>query len=344
MYWTPKRTLSYNAIYNLIVGNRGGGKTVGALKHCIDRYLKRPKDFQFGYTRRYKTEMQKVSDDNKLFKDIVELGYAGVPGFEFAKEHEFTVDGELLRCDKEVMGYNFVLTDQAMYKGNPYPKLKINIFEEFLIDKGFRRYLPNEVETFLELDQTIDRDRDQLRWLMLANLISVNNPYFTYWNVDVPYDSTRRLYGNDNQVLVELVEDPDLIEKKKSTRRGQLLEGTRYGAYAIENKSLRDSVEFIAKKTSTCEYKFTMLYYDMEIGIWYDVRNGCFYVSPDVDSQCPLRFAATTEDMQPNIMLLKGSRKSPFVARLMEAYNAGCVYYENAKVKGWFRDIARMAL
>ena len=344
MYWQPKRTLSYNALYNLMVGNRGGGKTVGALSDCIQKYLKRPKSFEFAYTRRYNTEMQKVTENNKLFKDIVDLGSRGVAGFEWAVQHEFTCDGETMRCDGEVMGYLFTLSDQAMYKGNPYPKVKINIFEEFLIDKGFRRYLPNEVETFLELDQTIDRDRDKLRWLMLANLISVNNPYFTYWNLDIPYGSTRRLYGNDNQILVELVEDADLIEKKKRTRRGQLLAGTKYGEYAIENKSLRDSAEFLGKKTSTSEYRFTILYYDMEIGVWYDVRNGIYYVSPDVDMQCPLRFAATTEDQQPNIMLLKGMKKSPFLARLIEGYNKGCVYYENAKVKAWFRDIVRMSL
>lgn len=343
MYWNPKRTLSYNAIYNLIVGNRGGGKTVGALTYCIKRWLKNNK-WEWGYTRRYNTEMDKVKENDKLFKDLIELGESGNPDFQFAREHEFTCDGETLRCDGNVMGYSFTLSDQAMYKGNPYPRVRVNIFEEFLIDKGFRRYLPNEVETFLELDQTIDRDRDQLRWLMLANLISENNPYFTYWNLNTPYQSTRKLYGNDNQVLVELVQDEELIAKKKATRRGQLMDGTRYGNYAIENVSLRDTNEFLSKKTATCEYRFTLLYYDQKIGIWYDVRNGIFYVSPDVDKQCPLQFAATTEDQKPNIMLLKGAKKSPFVARLMDAYNKGCVYYETQKVKAWFRDIARMAL
>lgn len=341
MYWNPKKTLSYNAIYNVILGNRGGGKTVGSLSYVVEKYLKTRntnEPFEFFYLRRFQEELRELTRmrNGKIFDDIERLG--------FFHEVNLKAEGNIMYCDNKAFGIAMALTDAPTKKSIPFPNVKLGIFEEFIIDKGVRHYLPNEVESFLDLDQTIDRDRDQLKWLMLANAVSSSNPYMDYWDLDIPWGKTRQLYGNDNQILIELVQDEDFIAKKKSTRRGQLMEGTRYGDYAIENKMLRDNANFIAKKTKTCEYKFTLLYYENQIGVWYDVRNGKFYLSLSVDLQYPITFAATTEDMQPNVMLLKGAKRSPYIQRLMDAYKKGCVYFENGKIKSWFRDIVRMGL
>lgn len=344
MYWHPKMTLSYNAIYNIILGNRGGGKSVGALRYVIDQALRSRRETngeqvdQFVYVRRYKEELKKVTQmqNGKLFDDIKRLG--------FFPSVTLRAEANIIYADDTIIGYALALTDADMYKSIPMPNVKTGIFEEFIMKKGYRHYLPAEVETFLDLDQTIDRDRDQLRWLMLANNVSSNNPYMTYWDCDVPWQSKRKLYGNDNQILVELVEDPEFIEKKRGTRRGRLIEGTRYGDHAIMNKALTDSNDFVCKKPKSSEYRMTLIYYDKKLGIWLDVKNGQFYVSPDVDRQYPIVFAATTDDQQPNVMLLKGAKKSPMIKRLLDAYYLGCVYYENKKVKAWFRDIIRMSM
>lgn len=42
MYWNPNKTLSYNKLFNFIVGSRGGGKSFGAKDLCIRRFLKKP--------------------------------------------------------------------------------------------------------------------------------------------------------------------------------------------------------------------------------------------------------------------------------------------------------------
>lgn len=344
MYWSPEITLSYNAIYNLILGNRGGGKTLGALCYSINQALRSRRATQgkeidqFVYVRRYKEELKNVTkkQNGKLFDDIKRL--------KFFPSVDLRAEGNILYADQDVIGYALALTDADMYKSIPMPNVKLGIFEEFIMKKGFRHYLPGEVETFLDLDQTIDRDRDQLRWLLLGNNVTSNNPYMTYWDCDVPWRSKRKLYGNDNQILVELVEDPEFIEKKKATRRGKLITGTRYGDHAIENKPLIDTNEFVMKKPGTSEYRMTLIYYDKMIGVWLDVKNGQFYISPDVDTQYPIVFATTTEDQAPNVMLLKGAKKSPMIKRLLDAYYLGCVYYENKKVKSWFRDIIRMSM
>ena len=136
----------------------------------------------------------------------------------------------------------------------------------------------------------------------------------------------------------------DQPEAKKSTRFYQSIEGTAYAAYAAENKFLRDNQYFIKKKTRDAEYQFTMIYYDYLIGVWRDYRNGCYVISEDVDKQCRLVYATTTETQEPNTMLLRGFKSSVHLSNLKKAYDMGCVYYENQKLHNWFRDIVRMGL
>lgn len=65
IYLDLNRTLSYNALFTFIIGNRGGGKTYGFKQWAINDFIKNKK--QFIYLRRYKTEL---IDVNKFFADI----------------------------------------------------------------------------------------------------------------------------------------------------------------------------------------------------------------------------------------------------------------------------------
>ena len=58
MYWDINKSLSYNALFNFIVGNRGAGKTYGSKKYVINRFLKYGE--QFVYIRRFKDELKKI--------------------------------------------------------------------------------------------------------------------------------------------------------------------------------------------------------------------------------------------------------------------------------------------
>ena len=41
IFYNYNRIRSYNALFNFIISNRGGGKTYGAKKMCINNFLKR---------------------------------------------------------------------------------------------------------------------------------------------------------------------------------------------------------------------------------------------------------------------------------------------------------------
>lgn len=59
MYYDFNRILTYNAMINILFGERGVGKTYGASKFVVNQFIK--KDEQFAYIRRYKPELNEAT-------------------------------------------------------------------------------------------------------------------------------------------------------------------------------------------------------------------------------------------------------------------------------------------
>ena len=81
MYWNLGETLTHNMLINIIVGNRGGGKSYGAKKRGIDNFIKNKE--QFGYIRRYKDDLKEPMI--QFFKDIE----ARYPDYEFKSDSKY---------------------------------------------------------------------------------------------------------------------------------------------------------------------------------------------------------------------------------------------------------------
>lgn len=337
IWWDIKRTISYNCLFNFIIGNRGAGKTYGALKNCIEDYLKtRNSDYpkQFLYVRRNKTELEKltIARGGRLFQAVQR---------EF-KDHTLKAESNVLYCDGEVMGYAQPLSTASILKSDSFPYVATIIFDEFIIDNtGTYHYLKDEVRKFLDLYETVARMRD-VRVFFLSNAVSVANPYFDYFHLDKPFNGDIQKFGATKDILVQNVAGAALISMKKETRFGKLIDGSEYGDYAIDNKWLLDNTDFIEQKTQRSIYYLTLRYKDTDLGIWFDPVQWLYYVSLNVDKQCEKYYSVTTDDHKPNVMLLKSARKLNFMKSLLDAYQSGAVRYESIKLKSWFRDIMRM--
>lgn len=323
IFWDIAKPLSYQALFNFIVGNRGGGKTYGAKEHVIKRFLKTGE--QFIYLRRYKDEQ---SDVKTWFNDIAEE----FPDAEFKVKgnKEFYINGELA-------GYALVLSTAKIKKSVPYPKVKTIVFDEFIIDKGVYKYLHDEVTCFLEFYETIARTRD-VQVFFLSNAITITNPYFLYFNLRMPYNSD--ISCKDDK-LVQLVANPFFIDMKKNTRFGRLISGTAYGDYAIENTFLRDDKTFIEKKTGNCSFVFSMIYKDHKLGVWRSYADGKFWVSSDVENYRS-EYALTKADHSPNTMLLTSLRQSNAFKMFTDAFQNGYLFFETMNIKNICFEIMKM--
>ena len=60
MFYSCRNTLRHNSYINMVIGNRGAGKTFDTKRYTIDKFLK--KGTQFVYLRRYQKELETSCD------------------------------------------------------------------------------------------------------------------------------------------------------------------------------------------------------------------------------------------------------------------------------------------
>jgi len=349
IFWDIGRTLTHNMLMNFIVGNRGGGKTYGAKKHGCDNFIKKKE--QFGYIRRYKEDLKKPME--QFFKDIA----WEYPDYEMKVEGDkFYIrlkpaDEKTKWTEDDVAGYGFVLSTANNKKSISYPNITTLIFDEFLLDKGNQRYLQNEPEKLLSLYETVARPgtgHKRVRLFLLANAISITNPYFLYFGLQMPKTADKNnkyIWKHPTRpILVEDVRNQAFIDVKKNSEFGQLIEGTTYSDYSIENKFLLDDNTFIERKTAKARYCFTFVYKERKFGVWVDMGEGKMYVSEDIDPSYYLVYAFTIRDHKPNTMLIKNKNKYGHLKMFIESYKNGCVYFESMNVKNLTYEVIQMIL
>lgn len=349
IFWDLNRTLTYNALFNFIVGNRGGGKSYGGKKRGIDNFIK--KGEQFGYIRRYKEDLKKPME--QFFTDIA---------WEYP-DYEFKIDGDkfLIRLkptdekekwtEKDIAGYGFVLSTANNKKSISYPNITTLIFDEFLLEKGNQHYLPNEPEKLLNLYETVARPGTQhprVVVFLLANAISITNPYFLYFGLRMPQRADKNgkwIWRHPKKpILVEDVKNQAFIDKKKNTEFGQLVNGTNYADYSIENKFLLDDDTFIEKKSQNAKYYCTFVYKSKTFGLWVDFTENKMWVSEDVDPSFPYIYAFTIKDHKPNMMLFKSRSKGTRFGMFIEAFKMGRVCFETMDIKNMCFEVLNMVL
>ncbi len=318
MWYNYDKLISYNAILNFVIGERGVGKTYGATKFVLNEFIK--KGVQFIYLRRYKTELK--NSVPKFFDALINNN-------EF-KDHKLKVKDNTFYCDGKICGYAIALSTANILKSTSFAKVKTIIFDEFIIDKGVYHYLQNEVTQMLDIVETIGRLRD-IRMLFLGNAISITNPYFNYFSLTLPYKSDFKTFKN-GLILVNYIKNEKYREVKKASRFGQLIENTEYGKYAIDNEFLRDSKSFVGKKQGECKHQFILIVNNQKLGVWYNYDSTIMYVSQDYDPNCPIIFTLEIDSHTDSTILIK-TRSNTYYKFLVESFRLGKLYFESQQIK-----------
>lgn len=129
MYYSYNRILSYNAFLNFLIGERGVGKTYGAIKFVTKEFLK--KGYQFVYLRRYKSDLKKSLPT--LFTSIINNN-------EFP-DTKFTIKGNNIYINDTLAGYGFTLSTSQDLKSANFDKVKFIVFDEFIVDERRKKIL-----------------------------------------------------------------------------------------------------------------------------------------------------------------------------------------------------------
>lgn len=314
MYWDINKTLSYNTLFNFVVGARGAGKTYGAKKRAIQNFLKKRE--QFVYVRRYETELPAAEMKN-FFDDVAE---------EFP-DHEFKSGFGLFRIDDEIAGWYIALSKATMLKSVPFPNVTMVIFDEFIIDVGVYQYLRNEVTSFLELYSTVSRDRD-IPAFFLSNAITFTNPYFIYFDINLEKGQKLKIRGD---ISIELVENKQFQDHMKSTRFGKLIANTDYGKYNIENKFFRDNDSFVEAMENAGRYLMTIIVDGTSFGIYIDDVKDRIYISEKID-KTGKKVTMDTDNHDSSTLLIR-KNGSVILNMVIDYYSRGALRFETVKAK-----------
>lgn len=327
MWYDKQQLLSYNKLLNFVLSNRGGGKTFHFTKWAIDDFKKTKK--QTIWVRRYGTELtdsEKGILVNDRFIDAVKKE-------GLFPDDELTIEGSTLLVNGEVAIIFVALSTSRQLKSVNFPYVNKIIFDEFIVHEGRNGYLKSEVELFLDLVETVFRLRDDGRVVLLANSITIVNPYFLFFNL-----KPKKRFTATGQICVELFADSEYIEQKQKTRFGQLVKGTRYGAYAIENKWLLDTDTFIEDKTPKAEFMLAMKYNGEFYGFWVDYKAGLIFVNKQYDPSSYSLYCITKEDHEANLLLIKSLCESKRVERIVYAFRNGLLRFSDQQVKQQFYE------
>lgn len=181
-YYTLKKILSKNCIYNLVIGERSNGKTYAGLEHIIKEYVRTGR--QGAYVRRWVEDIRGYHISN-LLSGIVENGvikkatkgqYTGVKYYNRAFYFSY-FDEEIGKdvASNEPFLYVFALTEMEHSKSTSYPKIHNILFDEFLTRQ---HYLRDEFVLFQNLISTIVRNKEEVKIFMFANTVNFSAPYF----------------------------------------------------------------------------------------------------------------------------------------------------------------------
>lgn len=317
MWYNLNKSLSYNRLFNFIIGPRGVGKTYALKRKVIRNYL--DKGEHFVYVRRYDTELKEKQIHN-FFNDICK---------EF-QDHELIVKRGIFYCDGEEFGSCIPLSKSSQFKSVPFPDVTYIIFDEFIIDVGAIRYLPNEVKEFLELYSTIARLRD-VRVFFLSNAITSTNPYFLFFNVQTP-NSKNRVWTN-NDILVEYVDNPDYVDAYKGTRFGKLVENTQYARYAMDNEFLRDTDEFISELPPHMNCRAVLIVDSYKFGLYQSIKHDCWYLSESWDSTCTTVIALNKGAHDEDSVASGDSGAKIILRSIQSKYYVGLLRFTSVKAK-----------
>lgn len=284
-WYSPNNLFSHNAYINFVMSPRGNGKSYSGKKLVVKQFLKDKS--QAVYIRRTKVEIDEVK--GTYWNDISQ---------EFPNL-EFTIEGDIGYINGEEVVHFIPLSTSTNKKSASYPKVKWILFDEYIITKTtYNRYLKNEMTLFLDLLETIGRDRTNVRVYIMANSVSYVNPLFSYFNIE-PNEEKRFQKFKDGLICLELFTSTVFMEEKKKTPFGRLIAGTHYSNYAIENKVLEDTNEFICERGSG-KYKFLCMfkYEAFKVGVWLNIETGIVFCDELIDETNPNKFVMILDELE----------------------------------------------
>ena len=187
-YYSISKIKKEKADYNIIIGERGNGKTYSVQEEMIKNFLK--DGSQCFILRRWMEDVKPSNAmnfwDGKLTAKLRDMSGGRFRNIILKGMRYIAVDyddkDKPIINEENTIGYVWDLNEAERLKGQSFPYVKDIVFEEF-ISLSQMGYLPDEVTYFLNVISTIIRDRTDVTIWMLGNTVNPYNPYFKHFGI-----------------------------------------------------------------------------------------------------------------------------------------------------------------
>lgn len=324
IYYNFDKVLSYNALLSFIIGERGVGKSFGAKDYCLSHYKNKKK--KFVWLRRFGSDLDSAignNDNLEFFKDISQLDKYKKCKFNISENKKI----KFLYKDDFLIGYGMSLKSAESLKGTDFSDVDTIIFDEFLVGDGGSHYIKNEPMYLLSLIETIGRLRP-IRVICLGNATSTYNPYFDFFKIHLPYNSDFKSFKN-GRIVVNYIKNEEYRKVKRESDFGELIKGTTYEAYAIDNQFINDNDSFIMKKTNKAKFFFNIILNGSNYGVWIDKSQ--MFISSKYNLNNNVIMTFNYNDHNSKTVLLKS--KNVFMKNVINHFSTGNLYFENQAIK-----------
>lgn len=300
-YNWDKTTSFYNrkerqAEFTAIIGGKGIGKTFGARKMVIERFIKHKE--RFCELCRYANQMEDIEREytEKLqhkgfFKEYI-FKLQGHALFIAKKPVPYWIEnkkGESVEVEDkpewELCGYFAAMTQYIVLKQRTFVNVCTIVVDEFILEResNYTRYLANEYTVFMRCCSSIWReekdDPRKLRCVMLANAVDFLNPYFAAWNITEP-PKTGYSWHMGKSLLIDMVDMDTIDIGSEDTLVRRMTLDDKDAAMAYGNQFKNYDVEFIAAKPPQAIFDVELRYRGESLGIWKDDK--LYYVSKQI--------------------------------------------------------------
>lgn len=337
------KIFSFNALIMILCGGRGLGKTYGAKKKGIKDAIRTGE--QFIYLRRTVEELKTA---RATFFAAIERefpdwdtrldGKTGqiAPRIKREKGESDTAYAKRVKARNWITVVHFVALSTAQnIKGSDFPLVTLIVFDEFIIEKSSsNHYLKNEVEALMNLYSTVDRGQDKTRLLLLANSVSIMNPYFAAWDIQ-PDRLPEFSVHADGEIVAHFPDSEDYQKSIYETRFGKFIAKNMpdYAAYAVGNEFGDANDKLIAAKTAAAKYKYTVETDAGYFSVWYDMKRGVYFILNKRPGNERI-LTLTSENMDKG--KIRVTLTEPVIRSLRAAFNRGAVEFDKPSTRNAF--------
>lgn len=330
-FYKNVKILSYGKIFNMSIGNRSIGKSFDWKSHLVRNFLKKGK--QGIYVRRHENE---ITEAMPFFFDDI--------GFQFPNL-DWKVQGGNVFIDGNLAIMGTHISYMKKLKSRSMQRVTRIFQDEFLPDDN--RYIGGAKNYYFEPKAAISfynsiarapgkPIREDVKYIMCANAISVINPYFLYFGIDKRWRLDAK-YIKGKQWILEITRNEQIAEMIRNSSFGELIEGTEYESYALDNKFMLDNRAFIEEMSiNNSYYLITFIYLGKRYAVRWLEHKGLYYISEDVLDRFTFVIALTNDDHEPNRVVLQNNRNIPVIKRLKFGWTVGTVRFQNIGCKMMF--------